>query len=335
MFPHPRFQDANVDSAHGHSLGGDLTEMSSHLLDLIDANCFNNGLPKYYEHVASLFERAKAYTYTTDFARLALDSMSFTESKADGIEAKSLRTDVLSRLFNSSLLTSSYDTAYTSLSLHTDLALQKSALSTLITSMLTSPSGTSHLLRLPFASDPRNATFVDSILASHAANATPLSLYPPKHSTLVPAPPYHQVLYSLRLARNDYRGAASVLFSRFQLLRKSPTAVNDPECKVIRHELLALINVLACVNQDEAYILADIEDLPKKTGVIPSANGVTGTNAVGANEKKKKRRIITLEDLRREYQSVLDRVSDIESGKFEFGAFGEEEDEDGDGMDFS
>ena len=42
-----------------------------------------------------------------------------------------------------------------------------------------------------------------------------------------------------------------------------------------------------------------------------------------------KRRIITLGDLRKEYQDVLDQVSNIESGKFEFGAFGDEEDDEG------
>ena len=65
--------------------------------------------------------------------------------------------------------------------------------------------------------------------------------------------------------------------------------------------------------------------------------GTKQPDAMEKKEKKVKRRVVSLEDLRKEYQGVLDRVGNIESGKFEFGAFGEDEEdgEEGEGMDVS
>lgn len=58
---------------------------------------------------------------------------------------------------------------------------------------------------------------------------------------------------------------------------------------------LALINVLACVEKSQAWILAD-----------------TGA------EEGRKRRVVTLDDVRGEYQGELDRLAAIESGRFAF-----------------
>lgn len=38
-------------------------------------NFFNAGLSMYYQHVLSLFEKAKAQSFVADFARLALQSL--------------------------------------------------------------------------------------------------------------------------------------------------------------------------------------------------------------------------------------------------------------------
>lgn len=46
--------------------------MSSGLLNPIDAAHFGDGLPNYYSHIITLFEKRKAFTYVADFARLAL-----------------------------------------------------------------------------------------------------------------------------------------------------------------------------------------------------------------------------------------------------------------------
>lgn len=46
--------------------------MSSGLLNPIDAAHFGDGLPNYYSHIVSLFEKRKVFSYVADFAKLAL-----------------------------------------------------------------------------------------------------------------------------------------------------------------------------------------------------------------------------------------------------------------------
>ena len=77
---------------------------------------FSEGLPRYYSHILSLFERVKAYSYVAEFARLGLRSLI-------GKEDAALRTELLSRLFNASIQTSRFDEAYTALIRHSDNAL--------------------------------------------------------------------------------------------------------------------------------------------------------------------------------------------------------------------
>jgi len=57
-----------------------------------------------------------------------------------------------------------------------------------------------------------------------------------------------------------------------------------------------LINTLACCGKDEGWILAPV-----------------------VSQGRPRRKIVTLEDVRREYQSELDRRSEIVQGRFAFG----------------
>ena len=139
---------------------------------------------------------------------------------------------------------------------------------------------------------------------------------------------------------------------------------DDIESKEIRHELLSLINLLACVDKSEAYILVDLDAVipatapavgeaetpgkrhaddddvfmddgtPSKApsgslsqrrrssgAVSMDSARLTLTNNNNNNKHKPspRRVIVTLEQLRREYQSELDRVSRIQRGDWEFG----------------
>ncbi len=69
---------------------------------------------------------------------------------------------------------------------------------------------------------------------------------------------------------------------------------------------LALTNVLACVDESQAWILAEAE---------PDVGGVTG-DVAGKNGRAGKRRVVTLEDVRMGYQVELDRLAAVESGRF-------------------
>lgn len=179
-------------------------------------------------------------------------------------------------------------------------------------------SHTPHLLRLPFANDPALLHHLDSTLASLAAKTIDL-----EHG-----PRYHTALYAWRLARNDFRGAAAVLHQRLQRLQASSTSTASTNSKAnadtppsasagltadpssataqtqpVLNAYLALINVLACVEKSQAWILAD-----------------TG------GEEGMKRRVVTLDDVRGEYQGELDRVAAMESGRFAFVGDGAEMD---------
>ena len=116
------------------------------LLDATQRESFNHGVPKYLVHVAALFESVKLLSYAADFASLALHKLE-TESN-EGLDASiadvdrrkqsmqgspaatrvdlameeikllraaELKEDILSRLFNASLQTGCYQTAFEAL----------------------------------------------------------------------------------------------------------------------------------------------------------------------------------------------------------------------------
>lgn len=101
--------------ALGTTFSVDMSD-TAHLIPDLEQDMFSEGLPKYYNHVLGLFEKVKAYTYVSDFARLGLNSMMGSEDPA-------LRTDLLQRLFTASIQTSRFEEAYTSLVRHSDPAL--------------------------------------------------------------------------------------------------------------------------------------------------------------------------------------------------------------------
>jgi DNA repair protein RAD51/nuclear pore complex protein Nup160 len=89
---------------------------TANLVSEVERNSFSEGLPRYYSHIIGLFEKAKAYSYVADFARLGLRSLV-------GQEDEELKTDLLQRLFTASIQTSRFEEAYTALTRHRDTAL--------------------------------------------------------------------------------------------------------------------------------------------------------------------------------------------------------------------
>jgi hypothetical protein len=86
------------------------------LVSEVERNSFSEGLAHYYSHVIGLFEKAKAYSYVADFAKLGLGSLM-------GQEDEALKTDLLQRLFTASIQTSRFHDAYSALIRHRDAAL--------------------------------------------------------------------------------------------------------------------------------------------------------------------------------------------------------------------
>ncbi|KAF2182152.1 hypothetical protein K469DRAFT_691390 [Zopfia rhizophila CBS 207.26] len=287
------FQKAAYNLALGMFSLDDADTINFIPLDQRDS--FSEGLSRYYHHVLGLFEKAKAHSFVADFAKLGLSNLV-------GTEEETLKTELLSRLFSASIQTLRFDEAYSALTRHTDVSLRKSSLQTLVTTMV-QQSQPQALLKFPFLGLTND---VDTILASLCYNTLNLSS----------GPPYHQILYSFRISRNDFRGAASILYERLQRLKSTSSKVHDPADESLTHCYLTLINTLSSVGEEEAYILAEQrldETAPPQWGI-------------GKAKKMLKRQIVTLETIRKEYQAELDRVAAIENGHFPFVDGGDEMD---------
>ncbi|KAJ5832237.1 hypothetical protein N7474_000548 [Penicillium riverlandense] len=286
---------------------GNLHEMSSTLLDLVSVNCFHNGIPKYYQHILSIFEQVRSFSHVADFASLALQALDSESWSEQDPEYTSMRTDLLSRLFHASLKTCQFDQAYSALARYQDLALQKSALGSLISNILAvsgpGSAGIKQILRFPTSLVPNIASHVDEILVSLTRKQTLfVSWLDTDNNWADSAPDYHRILQAYRIARSDYRGAAEIAYRNVQRLRQTrdtpssavarkgkkeidesarpPVEEDDAESKEIRHELLSLINLLASVDKSEAYILVE-------TGL--SASSLPGTTSSAATSPERRR----------------------------------------------
>lgn len=266
------------------------------LLDETEKNLLNSGLANYYSHIVSLYDRHKAFSYVIDFARLSLQF-------AQGPDAKATRVEMLSRLFTASTSISRFEMAHTTLLSMPDRALKLSCLKKLVERMCETAQ-TSELTALPFSGMQEE---VDSILQQKCRNTTDVI-----HGT-----PYHQILYAWRITHNDYRGAAAVLHDRLQKLRQAGEgdSLNGDDVldTAVTRQFLLLINALSCVDPKQAWIT--VEEAPSANGGAQDAgadhNGVTA---------KPKRKVVTLADLRRQYQAELDRIAAIQNNQFGFTA---------------
>lgn len=122
---------------------------TSNLLKANDKSYFADGLPRYYLHIASLYESLKVHTHSADFARLALNKLDQTDDALSNLDnrkrsmqnspasmkvdmameelkllkTQGLKEDILSRIFSSSLQTGHYKQAFDALMLVQNPAL--------------------------------------------------------------------------------------------------------------------------------------------------------------------------------------------------------------------
>ncbi|KAI0109583.1 nucleoporin Nup120/160-domain-containing protein [Nemania sp. FL0031] len=264
---------------------------SSGLLDDSEWNLLFNGMPRYYAHIVALYEKCRAYSYVVDFARLALQ---FINKKTENGDL--LRVEVQSRLFSGATAISRFELAHSTLIAMKDRALQHSSLRILIQKMCDNLHN-AELVQLSF---PGLQGAVDEILAQKCQDTV----------DVITGIPYHQILYSWRIKRNDYRGAAAILLDRIQKLRQlgegDQFTSEDILDTAITRQYLMLINVLSCVDQKQAWITA--EESP------PLTSAGSGARVVG------KRKVVTLADIRKEYQDELDRIAAIQNNQFGFTA---------------
>lgn len=137
---------------------------------------------------------------------------------------------------------------------------------------------------------------------------------------VIHGPPFHKVLYAWRIERGDYRGAASVLHQRLQRLKTANVGSSDPQAKIVTDGFLALLNVLSCVDEDQAWILSSNRTDADNIGTGETGKG-GGTDAKRAKKGgmasgPQKRQVLTLKDITDEYQRETDRQGLLLHGGF-------------------
>lgn len=285
---------------------------------------FYAGLSRYLQHVACLFEDLRAYSYTADFSAEALKHVagadtvnqdiehidqkkrSHADSPAidqanDGyaeiklLQIKTLHDEIANRLFNALVQTGRFREAYDALR-KTESGMEKANMRTLVEACL-KQDAIPTLLQLPFTADL--AAEADSVLLALARKTL--------SSGLTITIPHHQILYAFRTQRGDFRGAAEILYEYLERLRHGESYhLQDPEDETLLQAYLLLINTLACCGEGEAWLLADPIE--------------------GLHDAAEKRKLVTLEEVRREYVAELDRRSDMVQGRFPLVGGGEEMD---------
>ena len=217
----------------------------------------------------------------------------------------------LTTLFHACVSTSDFDSAFTALT-----RLPIDSASELIPAFLTALLAEDQFnkaLDLPWP--PRLLTHIESFLAQKASKVPVAVLYNAS------APQYNKLLAAWRLKFLDYRGAASALLAHLQRVQKPRklSSVRGESDEIIT-TFLSIINLLACCGgEDEAWVLTDTfyEVHPRAEAMLK-------------DEIKRKRALVTIEDVRARYQKELDRRSMLENGRWGFGldGAGDEEEED-------
>lgn len=220
-----------------------------------------------------------------------------------------------SRLFTASTSISRFELAHATLLSMQDRALQHSCLRRLVERMCET-SQTSELIALPFSGLQEE---VDDMLFQKCRATV----------EVVRGTPYHKILYAWRITHNDYRGAAAVLHDRLQKLRQAGEADRVPSSSSgggqlgadvldtpVTRQFLMLINALSCVDPKQAWITVEdaSDENDDQDDVLVGAKAKEGSGVKGNGGSKRK--VVTLAELRRQYQAELDRVAAIQNNQF-------------------
>ncbi|KAF3905490.1 hypothetical protein ABW20_dc0108615 [Dactylellina cionopaga] len=243
------------------------------------------GLPKYYFHVAELFEQRREYAEVVVFSELAYEALP-PHLDEDGT---ALRSDILARQFSAARQVPNYGSAYSALINYSDKPLQRQALKSLITSMCARHEADT-MCEFEF---PGLHEEVDHVL-EHEYEVI---------RELVPTDvPWHKIAYAWRIRKGNRRGAASVLYDHLKKLQGGLTNSQRYTGKEVREAYLALLNVLSLVPKEQAYMFTRLHAEQESSGV----HFVDGT--------KLKRRVVTIDNIREEYQEEMRKTIEYLSG---------------------
>ncbi|KAL9018327.1 MAG: hypothetical protein Q9185_004360 [Variospora sp. 1 TL-2023] len=292
------FQKAAYQLASKSSI--DYHAASAAFLSPAEAAHFGQGLPLFYQHIHQLFDSASYHSYAAHFAQLALQ---FTSQVASLEPPVSLLTS----LFNASLQTSDTSTAFTALT-RLPSHDQTNLLPALVKTLLATHNGTKQLLNLPWP--PHILPAVDAYLANDN-----VSLVKRIDKPSISAERQRKMLAAWRLKHGDFRGAATALYSQMQMKQKQTHKSSvvprfrlgnagggggeEMGSRNLDESYLTVINLLACTGNDA-------DDSGGEAWLLSAANG-------------RKRKVVTIDDVRKGWQKELDRRSVVEGGRWEFG----------------
>jgi len=244
-----------------------------------------------------LFDHLKAFSHVVSFAESALLQASLAPTPAAEVKSKksiiapppSHEANLLSRLFTAALDSAQFDLAYSAFTRLPNAALRKSSLHQ-FTDTLLRLGQSGRLVSYPFTT---LAAELDADLQQKSRTTLSVGQN---------APPYHRVLYARRIKGGDFRGAAQCLWEYIVRL-KGMEGVDE---RLVEGYLMA-INALSCVGEEDAWVLEELAG--DKAKVRFSGEG---------REEKAKRRVVWLKEVRKEYQDLLDRMSEVQEGKYPF-----------------
>ncbi|KAL8894618.1 MAG: hypothetical protein Q9192_004182 [Flavoplaca navasiana] len=313
-FSDPNQQGDRRSSSEAGKAARAYHKASAGFLAVEEAEYFANGLAKYYTHIVHLFQAASCPSYAADFARLAIQ---FTPQSSE------LRSSLLQSLFASSLQTSDIESAYTSLS-RLPWKDQSRLLSEFMKAILSLPNGPGQLLDLPWPAHFHAA--IDAELADTRRSSATMTGGSASSANLN-RDRRMKILAAWRLRLGDFRGAAAAMYPQLQALVTEQHKGKRASSGMARSKIGGSRNgndgmMKGNLGVDEAYLsvmnlMACIDDSGdrerKEAWLLNDADGG-------------KRRVVTIEDVRKGWQKELDRRSVVEGGRWGFGMVGDEMD---------
>ena len=180
------------------------------------------------------------------------------------------------------------------------------------------------LLHLPWSADL--AAEADMHLAELCTKPQQLNTVPLGSSGTSSTVPPHRLLYAWRIQRSDIRGAAAALWERIQMLKLGQSqGLRGPDVDAeVQETYLALINCLLLVDEQMRWLLVRPIELPRPKQAR-FASVASGAGVKSDEIRRGTRRIVTVEDARREYQEELDRVANLQAGRFPINLYGDDD----------
>ncbi|KAK9366625.1 nucleoporin Nup120/160-domain-containing protein [Lipomyces kononenkoae] len=259
-----------------------------------------SGVMRLSSHIADLLYRKAAYSFATEFVKLALD---MRDPQVGNGETDKLFT----KAFRAALSGALYDDAYMAMTNISQDKLRHDLLTEFINTLCTSGQS----LRLCDYAFLELLTDVEAILEQNARST--IDLHVPF------APNYYKILYSWRTEHGNYQGAASAIYEYVQRLRSGLTRASldthdSAEFNTFDIEVtqgyLVLLNTLACIDEKpEPWFLTRRADLD--AGQVESPLKKPKIGGPTADYGRQKRVLVKLSDVEREYAEELARMEAI------------------------